>query len=308
MAEPTVPGGSGTHPTGSIMVAFVATAGGREALRLGIAIARARGLALKVVMALQSDETCPGTYPHDRGYAGLVEEQAARWLADALDEVPPDISATAHIAVGDSVTHTLLGEARRLDCQLMVVGARGGGLLNRLSLGSVVDTLLHSSPIPVALAPRGFDHPGPVERITAMFGPRPGAADTVAVGASRARLRGIPLRLVNLEIGGEKPLGEPAIAAATKAATELLRSGQADRRVVTAATVEEAMGRLDWRPGEVALIGSSRLAPDRRLFVGATALKILRHTPVPVVAIPRGFAHFTGFADSSSAEEEANRS
>ena len=37
------------------------------------------------------------------------------------------------------------------------------------------------------------------------------------------------------------------------------------------------------------LIGSSRLAPQSRLFLGATAGKVLRALPVPMVVVPRGY-------------------
>jgi nucleotide-binding universal stress UspA family protein len=34
------------------------------------------------------------------------------------------------------------------------------------------------------------------------------------------------------------------------------------------------------------MLGSSRLAPPRRLFIGSTAARILRHLEVPIVVTP----------------------
>ena len=55
----------------------------------------------------------------------------------------------------------------------------------------------------------------------------------------------------------------------------------------TGATVEEAVPRLDWHDGEVVLVGSSRLAAPRHLFLGSTAAKMLRELPVPMIVVPR---------------------
>ena len=41
------------------------------------------------------------------------------------------------------------------------------------------------------------------------------------------------------------------------------------------------------QPGELAVVGSSRLARKRRLFLGATAAKMLRELPVPMIVVPR---------------------
>jgi len=51
--------------------------------------------------------------------------------------------------------------------------------------------------------------------------------------------------------------------------------------------IEDAVSRIDWQPGEVALVGSSRLAQPRRLFLGSTAGRILRALPVPMIVVPR---------------------
>jgi nucleotide-binding universal stress UspA family protein len=52
-------------------------------------------------------------------------------------------------------------------------------------------------------------------------------------------------------------------------------------------TVEDAVANLSWLPGEVVLVGSSRLAQPRRLFLGSTAAKMLHELPVPMIVVPR---------------------
>jgi nucleotide-binding universal stress UspA family protein len=43
---------------------------------------------------------------------------------------------------------------------------------------------------------------------------------------------------------------------------------------------------LDWEDGDLLMLGSSRLAPPRRLFIGSTAARILRVLEVPMVVTP----------------------
>ena len=52
-------------------------------------------------------------------------------------------------------------------------------------------------------------------------------------------------------------------------------------------SIEDAVAQLDWDPGELVLVGSSRLAQPRRLFLGSTAGKMLRELPVPMIVVPR---------------------
>ena len=62
---------------------------------------------------------------------------------------------------------------------------------------------------------------------------------------------------------------------------------EAEALVGAGSDIEDAVSRIDWLPGEVALVGSSRLAQPRRLFLGSTAGRILRALPVPMIVVPR---------------------
>ena len=58
------------------------------------------------------------------------------------------------------------------------------------------------------------------------------------------------------------------------------------------------VARLAWLPGELLLVGSSRLAQPRRLFLGSTAAKMLDVIPVPMIVVPR--TRLDDSADSGS--------
>jgi nucleotide-binding universal stress UspA family protein len=62
---------------------------------------------------------------------------------------------------------------------------------------------------------------------------------------------------------------------------------EASVETATGSTIEDAVQALDWHRGELVLVGSSRLAAPRRLFLGSTAAKMLRELPVPMIVVPR---------------------
>ena len=68
---------------------------------------------------------------------------------------------------------------------VVVVGSSSSGLLGRIALGSVTERLVHTSKVPVALAPRGYPpSPVPLQRLTVAYG---GAADAVGLIADQRR-------------------------------------------------------------------------------------------------------------------------
>ena len=50
------------------------------------------------------------------------------------------------------------------------------------------------------------------------------------------------------------------------------------------------MDDLEWEPGEVLVVGSSRVGRLARVFLGSRAIKIVRYSPVPVVVVPAAIA------------------
>jgi nucleotide-binding universal stress UspA family protein len=290
--------------TRHLLVGYLATSTGRDALNLGIALAREQDAHLHVVMIAPQDSAYAGIYPPAGGYGSILEEQLGAWLDEALAGVPDDVPATGHVVTAESDAEGLLVAAAQLDCSMIIIGGRRGGLLRRYRLGSVATTLLHTAPVPVALAPAGYEHGGPVGRLTAMFGPRPGAVDVVGLGIQAARRRSVPLRLVSLLLldrpadgaGAGAETDDDVLASVTRyanqrladEAAEMLDRGRASTLIASGRTVDHAMAHLEWQPDDVVIVGSSRLAARGRLFLGSTAAKMLRTVPVPVVVVPAG--------------------
>ena len=79
-----------------------------------------------------------------------------------------------------------------------------------------------------------------------------------------------------------------ALEAQEKALATLPDDVSVETDIVDGRDWEEALDSLPWEDGEVLVVGSSRLGPVARVFLGSNSTKIIRSSPVPVLVIPRG--------------------
>jgi nucleotide-binding universal stress UspA family protein len=269
-------------------------------MALGARLARTLGAEVEACIILPADQALhlSGT----RDYEAVLAEHAEKWLADALASVPDDVVAHSHVAFDDSFADGLIRETARLEADLIVVGGSGGGLAGSYSLGSVVNELLHSAPVPVAVAPRGTRESkiDRVREVTCAIGQREGADLLLETAVRFSKAAGTPLRLVSLVAldptfgalrGDEDAVRERALAHARKvldtAKSSLPEGFPVTATAVEGPTVEEAVRKLEWHDGDLIMVGSSRLSAPRRLFLGSTAAKMLRVLDVPMMVVPR---------------------
>jgi nucleotide-binding universal stress UspA family protein len=282
-----------------LVVGYLATPGGADAVALGVRLARTLGAELELCIVLPADRG--GVARLSVGdFDALLTEQAQKWLNEAA--VPSDVVARSHVSFSESFADGLINEIARLEADAIVVGGAGGGLAGPLSLGSVVNELLHSSPVPVAVAPRGTRH-SDVERVrevTCAIGERQGADLLLRTAVRFSKAAGTPLRLASLVAldptfgqlrGDTDAVRERALAHAQQtleAAKEALPEAiPVTSTIVDGPTVEDAVSKLDWRDGDLIMVGSSRLSAPKRLFLGSTAAKMLRVLDVPMMVVPR---------------------
>jgi nucleotide-binding universal stress UspA family protein len=285
--------------TRPVIVGYTATEAGADAVALAARLARTIDAPLEVVLVLP-DESRSVITPPDAGYSRIVREQAEQWLAEARALVRDAAPHGGTLRYAESFAEGLLLAAQQLDAAFIVVGAAGGGLRGRHLLGSVASELLHSSDVPLVLAPEGSRHIDPavgIARVTAALGTRPGADVLLEEAVSLAAAASAPLRLVSLETI-DLPAGldtaairiagaEHAQRVLDAARAELPDTLPSEAVVARGDGIEEAVEALPWDPAELALVGSSRLAQPRRLFLGSTAAKMLRVLPVPLIVVPR---------------------
>lgn len=263
----------------------------RDAVRLGAALARDVGAELEIVLVLRADDPYQQVYPPVGDISPVLRRQAHQWLREAAALVPEGITARTHVREARSVPTGLVEAATELGAAMIVVGAGTGG--GRFTLGSVVNSLLHSSPVPVALAPRRYPGDEPLTRVYAAVGTRPGAHQVIREAAEAVERSGLELELISF-LEGEAADPDATEQARRRveehlaaAAAEARRTGPVTVRVASGRTLKKAAQDVDWAPGGLLLIGSSRLAQGRQTFLGTTAARLLKHVPVPMVVVPR---------------------
>jgi len=180
------------------VVGYTATDSGADAAALAARLATASGGRVELVTVLL-DEGRGAVVPPDASYDAYVREQAAGWLDSAVSALPAGLAHATHVRYSDSFAEGLLEVATELGAAYIVVGASPGGILGRYTLGAVANELLHSSTVPVVLAPAGARNvTAPLTRITAAVGTRPGADALIEDAVSLAAATGATLRLVSL--------------------------------------------------------------------------------------------------------------
>jgi nucleotide-binding universal stress UspA family protein len=270
---------------------------GVDGVNLAATLARSSGATLDLVSVLPSDAPTFHRYSPDQAFNAEVEEQGREWLQDGLSRVPEDVRAEAHLRRADSITQGLLDSAvdpERGEAALIVIGTYHRVRSGRFGLGSLADALLHASAVPVALAPADYRAQPGVTRITCAVGTRPG---NEVLFDNAVRLAGewkVPLRLMSLVAVGEERRREwthlaeqHAAALVDKARTGLPAEVPVTSVVGHGDSLEHAVEGLDFQDSEIVMIGSSRLAQPRRLFLGHSAGKIMRALPVPMIVWPR---------------------
>lgn len=295
----------------TMIVGYALDERGQASLHLGAMLARSASDDL-VVACVVPAPWVPGMARIDAEYRDALNELADRALEQAKENLPTGVSATFVRHSARSAPAGLLELAEQHAADLIVLGSSSAGMFGHVALGSVSDRLLHSSPISLALATRGFRAKGDtrVRRVTVAYGGSGAAVSLVVAAASvAARLRAA-LRIASFAVWSrpEYPttLGTDSEDLVMKQWVDTLRTtaSAALDQVHELADVPqhgeivigrgrswaEAIESVGWDDGDVLVIGSSELGPLSRVFLGSRATKILRHSPVPVVVVPRGRA------------------
>lgn len=265
--------------------------GDDAAAQLASMLARAGGedlLAATIVPA----PWVPGPARVDAEYQAELAEIADAAIERTRSRFPEGTRFVVHHA--RSVPVGLLELAERHGASMLVLGSASHGAHGFVALGGVSDRLVHSSSLPVALAPRGFRCRGqcPVTRVTVAYG---GTDDALVEAAAEVAGRvGAALRVASFAVRPHPPveagvgrLADDAMVSQWERDVRAALGGEHHLVVGHGETWDEALEDIEWADGDVLVVGSSAIGPIARVFLGSRAAKIVRHSPVPVVVVPR---------------------
>jgi nucleotide-binding universal stress UspA family protein len=291
----------------TILVGYPLKRRAKAVLSLAGMLSRTSGDDLLVCVVIPAP-WMPGMSRADQDYRTYIDQLVDTAISQAREDMPDDVSAEFITVSARSASSGLVEAAKQHDASVIVVGSSDAGQFGYISLSSVADRLLHSSPIPVAVATRGFRaQGGNVKRVTLAF--TGGEQSSLLLVAARALAAeyGCQLRLASFAVHLSPPetarfraesgavlaeWTENIYAAAEKALTPVGQAPAAQPDIVIGhgGDWDEAFESVEWEPGDMLVIGSSETGPVARVFLGSRATKIVRHTPVPVLVVPRAAA------------------
>ena len=291
----------------TVVVGYLAGKSGTAPLQLAVGAAHTLRTSLTVATIVPKPWTTPSPARIDAEYATWADQLAADSAKEArryLAGLPDDLSVSYHSHAHRSVSGGLVEVVEELRADLLVLGSSANGQLGQVVVGSTADRLLHSSPVPVAITPRGYRgaRTGSLTRITCGYPGTPESVDVVKRVSELAKRLAVPLRVITFAVRGRTMYppevglhAEDSILAAweTQAREVLARlrtDGVVDETVVLQVVSgngwDQALDATEWQDGEILALGTSPRSDIARVFLGSRGTKILRVSPVPVLVLP----------------------
>ena len=286
----------------SILIAYAPEKGGRSALALGATLAAARGEDIELVhVVVRTWPAAPGNADAEfREWAvQSADDATAQGLAE-LAELAPGVTVRTHHVQSRSIAGAILDAVESLKPCVVVLGSGQDGALGQVTLGASANKIAHSCTVPVAIAPRGY-RPVEPRRLVGAWS----AADESELLTEMAEFgRASNLTFTAVTFGrysdGMYPpeVGlaveddvfaawrETALTALREAAPAAGLDPATDVSVASGPDWRTAVDAVAWEPGDLLAVGSHGGGVIRRVFLGSSATKILRHSPVPVVVFP----------------------
>lgn len=282
-----------------LLVGYTADERGAEAIELASAlVAGTKDAFVQIAIVLPAAAPFTAVYPGgDHGYETILSAQVDRWAAEALALVPEGIGASVAARSVSSIAEGLIELGEEFQAHGIVLGGRKRHLGGFFMPGAIANALLHSSPLPVFMtSPASLDNlreaGGRITRLTAFVGDRPGAREIISLAARLANARDVKLRVANFVAHADVSDGPAGIDDHVRGIREYLDELvkelgiEAIIEVIASGSIDTAINELSWQPGDLALLGSARLAAHRRLFIGPKAHRILGHLNVPMGVVP----------------------
>lgn len=291
----------------TVIVGYLTGKAGLSALNLGVEAARTLKTTLSVVTVVPKPWTTPSPARIDAEYAQYADRLAADSAAQArkcIASLDARLEVSCHKYAHRSASGGLLDAVKDLDAQALVLGSSADGSLGQVVIGSTADRLLHSSPVPLAISPRGYrgSKTHGLTRLTCAYPGTPESLHVVGRVAALAEQLGVPMRVITFAVRG-RTMFPPEVG--LHAEDTILQSwaGQArdtlaklrsdgvvgddvELQVVTGNGWDQALDAAEWLDGELLALGTSPQGAIARVFLGSKGAKIVRHSPVPVLVLP----------------------
>lgn len=209
-------------------------------------------------------------------------------------------------ATGPSETSAITKAATDFQADLVVIASTTTAPKGRYRMGSTADALLHCAPVPLGLAPHQpkLSKRG-VRRVNCTYVDTEQSKEALRKACDLAHMWGVPVRLVAFAPRGasmyqtQTPYRhadedmvewrEQALALLDRGRDRALqRHSELDVQIGigTGRDWAAAMDNLEWKKGDLLVVGSSTLGVFGQVFLGSSTNQIVRHSPVPTMIVP----------------------
>jgi nucleotide-binding universal stress UspA family protein len=290
----------------TVVVGYRSDKIGLSGLHLAVRIARTLGTSLTVATIVPRPWLTPSLARVDGEYEHWADHLAADSAAEAarrLGELADEIEVNYHYRSHKSVPGGLIEVVEEVSGEVLVLGSLPSAPLGQVVIGSTAERLLHTSPVPVVVSPRGYRaHTGPLTRVTSAYSATAESVDVVRGCVELAKRFGVPMRVITFAVRG-RTMYPPKVGldaedlvldAWAMRAREIQRELKADgvvgedvvMQVISGKSWEMALDAAEWENGEILAVGTSPRGEIARVFLGSRATKIIRNSPVPVLVLP----------------------
>ena len=236
-------------------------------------------------------------------YARLVREVAESTLSAAHETLHPATERVMQLVSNRSPAAGLHDLAAEKDAALIVVGSSHRSGLGRVLAGSVAESVLAGSPVPVAIAPRGLA--GSEESIRIVGCGFDGSPEAHAGARLGRRPRSPPARTPRgarraprIAFGGVSSAGAFGYRSADDTLRRTLEQQMRDAIASLGPGVEVSGRLLDGDPStalvdastelDLLALGSRGYGPIRTVLLGSVSRTLVREGACSVVVLPRG--------------------
>ena len=287
-----------------IIVGVDRSDGSRDAIALANGLAGLNGSTLMLANVFPYDETPSRAL--NREFEAYLREDAKSVLEQLRGAIDSAVPVETRVIPNPSAPHGLHALAEEESAGLIVVGSTHTGRKGRVLPGSTAERLLHGSPCPVAVAPKGYaDRAGrEPQAIGCGYDGTQSSRNALTAARRLAEATGVQLRVIR----AFKPMAydiSPSSAAMGGAGSYNL--------VLEERAAEELNKAVEELPGDVTshfevgdpanvlagasedldmlFVGSRGYGPLHSVVVGGVAGRIVREAACPVIVFPRGAAH-----------------
>lgn len=213
-----------------------------------------------------------------------AKHEAEQALKEFVARESPGLPAA--VAVVDAApTEGILHLAKETSTDLLVMGTHGRSGWNRFLLGSVTERVIHETAIPVLTMPPvaggNVDLP-PVHRILCPVNDSAAARTALRHAARLASL--FQAELIALHVVEPGPR-TPQPDLCNWLATEERARCEMREMVVTGNAAERILGLAEEARADLVVIGARRTALRDATVIGTTSIRVVRHSPVPVLTV-----------------------